>query len=287
MTRSDEATSPIEMEPIGVVRSAVVAQRDSDWGAVESTIELVPELATSPRGELPRRAERRRVWRRRAALALLVALWPPGAGGASVCLGTPERGELRNGCQLPREGVNFQPYSELGVAAGRTYAHCVVASVVADGFADLARNHPDVHFVYGESGFAAGGACEPHKSHQNGLSVDFFVPVRDARGRSVPVPTSLLNRWGYDLEFDARGKNGDLTIDFEAIAWHLASLERAARARGVAIRRVFFDTRLQPRLRETSGWPAISSLSFSTRQGWWRHDEHYHVDFAVPCRPLR
>jgi penicillin-insensitive murein endopeptidase len=31
----------------------------------------------------------------------------------------------------------------------------------------------------------------------------------------------------------------------------------------------------------------VRSLSFSTRQGWWRHDEHYHVDFNVPCQRLR
>jgi penicillin-insensitive murein endopeptidase len=222
-----------------------------------------------------------------AFVVCLCGLWPSSANAASICFGTPERGELRNGCQLPHEGVNFAPYSQIGVAAGRTYAHCVVVSVVADAFADLARTHPDLRFVVGESGFASGGPFEPHKSHQNGLSVDFFVPVRDTRGRSVPVPTSLLNRWGYDLEFDERGRSGDLTIDFEAIALHLASLERAARARGIEIRRVFFDTGLQRRLRDTSSWSAIRHLSFSTRQGWWRHDEHYHVDFALPCRPLR
>jgi penicillin-insensitive murein endopeptidase len=27
-------------------------------------------------------------------------------------------------------------------------------------------------------------------------------------------------------------------------------------------------------------------LTFSTKQAWVKHDEHYHVDFDVPCKPL-
>jgi penicillin-insensitive murein DD-endopeptidase len=222
----------------------------------------------------------------RAALLLLISLGPSSAYTASVCLGTPDRGSLRESCQLPREGSNFTPYSSLGVAAGRTYAHCTVAAVVTDAFAELARTHPQLHFVYGESGFASGGPFKPHKSHQNGLSVDFFVPVRDSHESSIPLPTSILNRWGYDLEFDGRGKNGGLTIDFDAVALHLSALRHAAKAHDIGIQRVFFDTRYQSQLRTTAAWPQIRSLRFSTRKGWWRHDEHYHVDFAVPCRPL-
>jgi len=43
MTPSD-AMAPIELRPIGIVRSTVTEQRDIDWGLVESTIELVPGL---------------------------------------------------------------------------------------------------------------------------------------------------------------------------------------------------------------------------------------------------
>jgi len=27
-------------------------------------------------------------------------------------------------------------------------------------------------------------------------------------------------------------------------------------------------------------------LNFMKGEAWVRHDEHYHVDFAVPCKPL-
>lgn len=224
---------------------------------------------------------------RRLALLVSLVLAPSAAYSGSTCFGTPENGALRDGCRLPEVGENFSAYSALGVAAGRTYSHCVVAAVVRDAFNDLAQSRPDLHFVIGESGFSTGGVFKPHKSHQNGLSVDFFVPVRDRRGRSVALPTTSVNRWGYDLEFDSQGKSEDLTIDFDAIALHLSALERAAKAHNISIRRVFFDTKLQNHLRTSEYWGEVRSLSFSTRQGWWRHDEHYHVDFKVPCQRLR
>jgi murein endopeptidase len=74
----------------------------------------------------------------------------------------------------------------------------------------------------------SGGRIRPHRTHQNGLSVDFFVPVRNAQGKSVPLPISITNRLSYNIEFDISGKY------------------------------------VKP---------------------WVRHDEHYHVDFAVPCKP--
>ena len=77
-----------------------------------------------------------------------------------------------------------------------------MATVLTEAYADVARTHPQLRFVYGETGFASGGPFEPHKTHQNGLSVDFFVPVRDEKGRSVPLPTSATNRWGYDRHVD-------------------------------------------------------------------------------------
>lgn len=107
-----------------------------------------------------------------------------------------------------------------------------MAEVVEEAYAAMARRHPDVRFVYGETGLAEGGPFKPHRTHQNGLAVDFFVPVRNRESESVPLPTHVLNKWGYDVELDGK-------------------------------------------------------LRFSTRPAWVRHDEHYHVDFAVPCQPLR
>jgi penicillin-insensitive murein endopeptidase len=219
-----------------------------------------------------------------AALVLLPAL---SAGAAdSVCYGTPSNGRLEGGVQIPRSGPNFAPYSSLGVGLGRTYVHSKVKDVIAAAYAALAASNPDKTFVYGESGWAKGGRIRPHRTHQNGLAVDFMVPVIDAKGRSVPLPTGPLNRFGYAIEFDASALYEDLTIDFEAIAAHLMALHEASKRNGIGISRVIFERGFLPKLYATAQGSFVKQhISFMKEEPWIRHDEHYHVDFAVPCRP--
>ncbi len=205
-----------------------------------------------------------------------------------MCRGTTADGVLEHGCKLPRSGTNFSSYSHLGSLLGRTYVHCTVSEIVLDAYSQLEQVAPSTRFVYGETGFAQGGLFKPHKTHQNGLSVDFFVPVRNAKGTSVDLPTHAMNRWGYDIEFDGSGRFGNLTIDFEAMATHILALHQSARAQGVGIWRVIFDPGLQPKLHKTKAWPELEGrVKFSQRPSWVRHDEHYHVDFQIPCEPLR
>ena len=219
------------------------------------------------------------------AAALLAALPALAEPEPSVCHGTTSKGSLENGWRLPRSGPNFSAYSSLAITLGRTYVHSTVHAIVVDAYAALEASAPGTVFVYGETGFAEGGQFKPHKTHRNGLSVDFMVPVRNRDGESVPLPTHAFNRWGYDLDFDANGVRDDLTIDWEAISEHVHQLDVAARRHGVEIWRVIFAPDLQPFLHETRRWPALrKNVRFSEKQSWVRHDDHYHVDFRVPCR---
>lgn len=79
----------------------------------------------------------------------------------------------------------------------------------------------------------------------------------DAPGGPDSPPTGVGNRWGYHLEFDEQGKLGDLQIDFETMAAHLAAIVRATESRGTPIWRVIFDPELQPFWHQTAVWPAI------------------------------
>jgi penicillin-insensitive murein endopeptidase len=168
---------------------------------------------------------------------------------------------------------------------GRTYVHSKVAAAVAAAYKELETSAPEKKYVYGESGWRAGGRIKPHRTHQNGLAVDFLVPVRDAEGTSVPLPTGVTNKFGYGIEFDADAKYEGLTIDFEAIAQHLYALHQAAKANGIGISRVIFEKGYIPKLYGTSrGTFVRKSIPFMQSEPWIRHDEHYHVDFAVPCR---
>lgn len=225
----------------------------------------------------------------RAISCLILALCLADEAGASPalsqCFGTVGNGWIEDSVQLPATGANFAAYSSIGTAAGRTYVHSKVAEVVVSAYAALAVSAPGTAFVYGETGAAAGGPFRPHRTHQNGLSVDFFVPVRNEAGNSVALPANLANRLGYDIEFDAHAKFGNYRIDFPAMAEHLYQLDRAAKVRGVGIALVIFAPVFLPQLFEAPRGPYLrENLRFMTGKPWVRHDEHYHVDFAVPCR---
>jgi penicillin-insensitive murein DD-endopeptidase len=231
-----------------------------------------------------------RVWVKQVGIAALAltAMATPARAAGSQCFGTTSNGRIESSVALPSSGPNFSPYSSLAVSAGRTHVHARVAEIVTTAYAELAQRTPDVRYVYGETGWPSGGRFRPHRSHQNGLSVDFFVPVRNGHGQSVPVPTNMGERFGYDIEFDAEGRWGEYRIDFAALAEHLYQLHRASAARGVGIAQVIFDRPYLPRLFATRRGAWLQQhLNFMKGKPWVRHDEHYHLDFAVPCSPDR
>ena len=213
-----------------------------------------------------------------------------GAGGerpSSVCYGTAAKGRLEGGRRLPYSGPNYRAYSLAGYLLGRTFAHGAVRDAMRDAYAGLHKSHPELRFVYAEIGWPWGGSFAPHKTHANGTSVDFLVPVRTLDGKVSEMPTSAFNKYGYGVRFDNTGtsKSGTLKIDFEAMGAHLLALDQAARTHGIRIQRVIFDPRLQPRLAATrSGALAMSRMALMKQPAWVSHEEHYHVDFAVPCR---
>jgi len=206
----------------------------------------------------------------------------------STCFGSSSRGSLSKGQQLPQQGAQFVVYSKLGWWLGRTYVHSVVADIILQTYQKLSEQLPHAIFMYAETGWSEGGPFAPHKTHQNGLSVDFMVPVVDELGVSTLLPVGMKNKFGYGIDFNSEGRNGTFQIDFESLAKHLLVLNQVAESQGVVIKSVIFDPRLQPLLFQTSKGPDLrEQLSFNEKQAWVRHDEHYHVDFSVSCLPLK
>ncbi len=225
---------------------------------------------------------------RSGLLALLLFSVVANATEESICFGSQDNGSLENGWQLPASGKNYSAYSDIGVMIGRNYVHSMIYKVVIDAYAMLETQAPSKIYVYGESGYKEGGKFRPHKTHQNGLSVDFFVPVVDSEGISVKLPTSILNKFGYDIEFVGAGEYKGLKIDYGAMALHLRALKASADKNGVKIWRVIFDNELQKQLFKVPEAKGLSEvMAFSTKKPWVRHDEHYHIDFSVPCLPMR
>ncbi len=234
-----------------------------------------------------------------ALIGLMLGMSAP-AGAESQCFGQPHAGRLEDAARPPVAGANFRAYCRLCVSMGRTYGHSRAVAAMLAAYRALEHSHPDTRFVYGEIGWPQGGPFRPHRTHQNGLSIDFMSPIVPDDAPDGEPPTALLNRFGYDLEYDEAGAllrtaavpdtaeiSEPARIDFDAIAAHLLALADAAEAEGGSIARVFFAPDLQPALRATRHGEALfARLTFNSRQSWVRHDDHYHVDFAFPCLPL-
>lgn len=227
-----------------------------------------------------------------AGVAFAIGLTSSVIAAESICFGTVSNGRLENSVKLPGEGNNFTSYSSLGATLGRTHVHSKVAQIVLAAYRALEQSAAGKVFVYGETGWSSGGQIRPHRTHQNGLSVDFMVPVVDAAGRSVPLPTHVSNKFGYNINFDVnaqyQGYTPGLSIDFEAIAEHIYQLDIASKAQDAGIALVIFDPPYLPKLFATKrGGYLKSHLKFLQRSAWVRHDEHYHVDFSIPCQAMR
>jgi len=218
-------------------------------------------------------------------LVILVLFPVVGFAEPSICYGTTSNGSLSNGVQLPQSGRNFIGYSRVARLAGRTYVHSEVKEIIIDSYKSLEILEPEKVYKYAETGLRAGGKFKPHKTHQNGLSVDFMTPVMDKDGKSVHLPTNPLNRLGYDIEFDSTNKYKKYSIDFVALAAHIVELHKQAKKNGHDLWRVIFDPKLQPHLYETEYADYLrANIQFSKKRSWVRHDEHYHVDFDVTCK---
>jgi len=205
----------------------------------------------------------------------------------STCYGTTKDGQLKHGVKLPNHGINFISYGTYPELSNRTYVHSRVKKIIISAYKDLASSRPESLYKYAETGFAGGGKFAPHRTHQNGLSVDFMVPVKDKNNLAVYFPTTKLNRYGYDVEFDKHGQYKNYQIDFEALAEHIVTLDKVAKKKGLNLWRVIFSPDLQDNLYKTSyGIYLKKHVIIPTKRSWVRHDEHYHVDFAIKCKKL-
>ncbi|MGJ8664244.1 MAG: penicillin-insensitive murein endopeptidase [Marinicella sp.] len=202
----------------------------------------------------------------------------------STCYGQTHSGSIKNAVQLPAAGANYKVFSQLAWYLGRTYVHSQVSTVMLNSYAELQQAYPSALFMYAETGWPHGGAFKPHKTHQNGLSVDFMVPVTNENRLPVYLPVGIKNRWGYDFEFNQAGEMENYSIDFDLMSSHLKSLSELADKSGFKLKKIYFDPLLQAHLFAAKhGTWVKQNLTFNSNQAWVRHDEHYHVDFAVKC----
>jgi penicillin-insensitive murein endopeptidase len=196
--------------------------------------------------------------------------------------GTTASGRLEDGHVIPPWGQGYVAYSFIGAVLGRQYVDGRVRDALTAALAVRAAAEPGRTFVVGETGWPHGGRFRPHRSHQNGRSVDVFMPVETQRGNPQMLGIWPWNKFGYGFEFDEAGRLGDLRISFESVAALLIELDHQAHERGLAIQKVFIAPEYVPHLLATPSGHHLGALEMvlSRRPAWVRHDEHFHVDFV-------
>ncbi len=201
----------------------------------------------------------------------------------SRSVGTPAQGRLENGHPLPPSGHGYVTYSYLGSALGRQYVHGAVRDLLVEAFAARAKDRPDRRFVVGETGWPHGGGLWPHHGHQNGLSVDIFLPLRTEAGQARDVASWPWNRFGYALDLDAQGRQGELHVDFDEVALLLTELGARAPAFGLRVQQVYVAPEHVKLVLASPAGQKLGALAKAVqrRPGAWGHGEHVHVDFAV------
>ena len=131
-----------------------------------------------------------------------------------------------------------------------------------------------------------GSKMWPHRTHQNGTSIDFGVPLTK-NGR----PYHFDQHFGifhYLMAFNENGRNKlrkKVTIDFETLAQHILELDKQARKRGLYVKKVILKINLKDDLFQTESGKLLKQKGIYFAQALPKtidnvHDDHYHVDFG-------
>lgn len=207
--------------------------------------------------------------------------------GESISIGDYHSGSMKNGYLMPLRDKNFKCYSWFSYfSLGREYVNSLVYRTVLDSYSDLELNHPKRVFIYMESAKKNGGRLYPHRTHQNGLSIDFMSPlVKNGK----PKYFNLLGIFRYAINMDKEGKlksNSAVSIDFNLIAEHILLLDKNARRNGLKIKKVIFNIDLKDNLYQTEYGKKLKKSGIYLAQNLTPllnklHDDHYHIDFEL------
>lgn len=203
----------------------------------------------------------------------------------SKSIGTVSSGTLVHGKIMPFYGPNFTYFDRDSYLASRAFTSDVVKTIVLDAYETLAAIVPDRKFFLMELSNEEGGEIYPHRTHQNGLSVDFMMPKLKNGQANFELDT--LGKQHYFLDFNERGEykqDTTIKVDFDLIAKHILLLNEVATKNGYSIEKVIIKIEYKDDLFRTpigqflqkSGIYVVNNLSPLINS---IHDDHYHVDF--------
>jgi len=207
--------------------------------------------------------------------------------GKSKSEGSRSKGKISNAYLMPYSGKNFSYFSWLSYfIMDNGYINSKVHNTLISAYKICETTCPDIQFKVMECANKQGGKMMLHRTHQNGLSVDFMVPkIKNHRQHKW---YDQLGLWHYLLNFTEDGKlknNKKIGIDFETTAKHILALDDAARQNGLAIKRVILKINLKDDLFKTESGKKIKQKGIYFAQALQpsvdnMHDDHYHIDFV-------
>ena len=205
----------------------------------------------------------------------------------SQSIGTTGKGSLKNGKLIPFKGNNFTYFDTQSYLNGRAFLNDKVLKTLLGAYKEFETLLPNRMFYVMECSNQHGGKMFPHKTHQNGLSIDFMMPL--IKNRKPYYGLDTLEGDHYFLEFDNSGKLKDdptISIDFNLVAQHILVLNKVANLMGVKISKVIINTDLKNELFATSNGKTLKTSGIYVVQKLSPlinslHDDHYHIDFEV------
>ncbi len=208
-----------------------------------------------------------------------------GTSAKSQSLGTVSNGSLKNGALFPFSGPNFRYFDTSSYLAKRAFLNASILKTVLECYKSLETTLNGRIFGVMECSHEHGGKLTPHRTHQNGLSIDFMTPLLFNGQTNHDLDT--LGPAHYLMQFNDRGyytEDPRYRIDFETMAQHIYTLHLIAKANGHPIEKVIWKLELQDELLATKyGKLLMQENVYFTKHLTSLinnlHDDHYHIDF--------
>lgn len=203
----------------------------------------------------------------------------------SISHGTVGNGSLENGKLVPWEGDNYRYFDTTSYLAGRAFLNDKVLATLLDGFKVLGLSKEKLSYRVMECSHQKGGKLYPHRTHQNGTSVDLMLPKR--KNGQAYTKLDDLGSQHYFLNFSNQGildSDSSVHIDFEAVASMIMCMNKGARLYGYRVSKVIIKIEYKESLfagpagqkLKSSGIYIVKSLGPQVNAF---HDEHIHLDF--------
>ncbi len=211
----------------------------------------------------------------------------PKGSGVSKSNGTVSNGGLVNGRRFPFRGENYRYFSRMSYAFfNRAWVHSKVLDISLEAYRTMHGEKPNRDFLIMECSHKKGGKMWPHRTHQNGTSIDFGTPL--LRNGKPYYLHHYFGIWHYAMFFNNRGIskiNKNVSIDFETMGAHILALENAARKRGMYIKKVIFKIDLKDDFFQSINGKKVKKKGIYFARSLPKaidnlHDEHYHIDFG-------